>query len=280
MKLKVTSPIVSVDWLNDNRNANNLIVLDATIKKVGSIKDKTKEKLRIPNAIFFDLKNIFLDKNAEFPNTIPRKEYFEEQVQNLGINNDTCIVVYDDLGVYSSPRVWWLFRLFGFQNVAVLNGGFPEWKETGYTVEKQTSSNLEKGDFTAKFNEEILVNYQKVLDNIITDEFCVADARSNDRFFAKVAEPRKDLKGGHIPNSVSLPYSVVQENGKMKSKEELIKLFNSINSEKKNYIFTCGSGITACILALALEITGNKNYSVYDGSWTEWASIPDLPIAK
>ena len=154
MKLKVSSPLVSVDWLVFNLQNEKLVVLDATIQKVG-VKENEVVKQQIPKALFFDLKNVFLDKKGIYPNTIPSENRFQEEVRKLGVNQDTCIVVYDDLGVYSSPRVWWLFRLFGFQNVAVLNGGFPEWKETGYIVEKQTSSNLEKGDFTAKFNEEI-----------------------------------------------------------------------------------------------------------------------------
>ncbi|MFY7672297.1 sulfurtransferase [Tenacibaculum sp. MEBiC06402] len=280
MKLKVVSPIVSVDWLNENSNASNLIILDASIKKVGSSIDVVQEKFQIPNAVFFDLKNVFLDVDGKFPNTIPDQQYFEEQIQQLGINDDSCVIIYDDLGVYSSPRAWWLFKLFSHDNVAVLNGGFPEWKKRGYTIENPKSVNLNKGNFRAKFNANYVVNYQEVLDNITSNTYCVADARSNDRFLAKVPEPRKDLKGGHIPNSKSLPYSVVQNNGKMKSKEALITLFESINSENKDYIFTCGSGVTACILALALEITENTNYSVYDGSWTEWASISGLPIAN
>ncbi len=280
MRLKITSPIVTVEWLHENSNVDNLIVLDATIKKVGTIENSLSEKNRIPNAIYFDLKEVFLNKKAKYPNTIPTKEYFQEQIQKIGINKDSCIIVYDDLGVYSSPRAWWLFRLFGFDNVAVLNGGFPKWKQKGYKVEKTIRLEREKGSFQAELTTTKVVEFNTILENIKTEDFCVADARSNDRFLAKVPEPRKGLKGGHIPNSLSLPYTEVQHNGEMKNKEELIELFNKINSENKKYIFTCGSGITACILALALEITGNANYSVYDGSWTEWASIPNLPTEQ
>ena len=280
MTLKITSPVVSVDWLYENRDADNLIILDATIKKVGTSDASLDKKVKIPNAVFFDLKDVFLDKKGTFPNTIPQEDYFEKQVQSLGINNDSCVIIYDDLGVYSSPRAWWLFKLFGFDNVAVLNGGLPSWKAKGYKVENQSATQLSEGDFKATLIEDRVVSYHKVLDVISSEDYCIADARSNDRFLAKVPEPREDLKGGHIPSSISLPYTEVQLNGEMKSKEELAFLFKAINSNKKKYIFTCGSGITACILALALEITENTNYSVYDGSWTEWASIPNLPIAK
>ncbi|CAL2061485.1 sulfurtransferase [Tenacibaculum sp. 190524A05c] len=279
MKLNISSPVVSVEWLHKNIDAENLILLDATIKKVGS-SEESSEKAQISGAINFDLKGVFLSKEREFPNTVPTSEHFESEVQNLGINNDSCIIIYDDLGVYSSPRAWFLFRLFGFTNVAVLNGGLPKWKDNGYKVVPPNEMNLKKGNFKVKEISGKVVDFNVVSENINSQEFCVADARSNDRFLAKVPEPRKDLKGGHIPNSLSLPYTEVQHNGEMKSQDELQQIFNSINTNSKNYIFTCGSGITACILALALEITGNTNYSVYDGSWTEWASIPNLPIEQ
>lgn len=279
MKLNISSPVVTAQWLHKNLDAENLVLLDATIKKVGS-SEESSEKVQISGAITFDLKDVFLNKESEFPNTVPTSEHFEKEVQSLGINNDSCVIIYDDLGVYSSPRAWFLFRLFGFTNVAVLNGGLPKWKENGYKVVQPNEMNLNKGNFTVKKTLGKVVDFNTVLENINSQEFCVADARSNDRFLAKVPEPRKGLKGGHIPNSLSLPYTEVQHNGEMKSQDELQQIFNSIKTNSKNYIFTCGSGITACILALALEITGNTNYSVYDGSWTEWASIPNLPIEQ
>lgn len=280
MKLKITLPIVTVDWLREHIKSDNIIVLDATIKKVGSSEEGSENKCLIPNTMFFDLKNVFLDNNGEFPNTIPKEKYFEEQVKNLGVNKDSCVIIYDNLGVYSSPRAWWLFKVFDFHNVAVLNGGLPKWIESGFEVVDEYTEAISKGNFTANLIQERVRNYQQVLENITSKENCTIDARTNERFLAKVPEPRKDLKGGHIPKSVSLPYTEVQENGEMKSKEELIKIFDKINSENKKFICTCGSGVTACILALALEIIGNTNYSVYDGSWTEWASIPNLPIEK
>ncbi|AUC17076.1 hypothetical protein BTO06_09520 [Tenacibaculum sp. SZ-18] len=274
------SPIVTVDWLHEHIKANNVVVLDATIKKVGSSEEDSDNKYLIPNTRFFDLKNVFLDKNDEFPNTIPEENDFEEQVINLGVNIDSCIIIYDNIGTYSSPRAWWLFKVFGFHNVAVLNGGLPKWIQSGFEVADKYIEGFTKGNFTANLIQELVTNYQQVFENITSNENCTIDARSNERFLAKVPEPRKDLKGGHIPKSVSLPYTEVQEDGEMKPKEELIRMFDKINSENKKFICTCGSGITACILALALEITGKTNYSVYDGSWTEWASMPNLPIEK
>lgn len=277
--LKVDSPIVSVDWLHNNLNADNLIVLDATIQKVGNKADNKKEKQQIKNAVFFDLKNVFLDIEAEYPNTVPSEKYFETEVQKLGINNNSCIVVYDDLGVYSSPRVWWLFKTFGFTNIAVLNGGLPSWKEAGYTIESKKERESTVGSFVANLNKDKVSETEEVL-IASHNKKNILDARSKGRFYATEPEPRKDLRVGHIPNSKSLPYVELQVDGKMKSKEELQKMFSEINPKEEEMIFSCGSGITACILALGAEISERINYSVYDGSWTEWASRLELPVEK
>ncbi|NVK08754.1 MAG: sulfurtransferase [Tenacibaculum sp.] len=277
--LTVKSPIVSVDWLHDNLSVNNLIILDATIQKVGTKSDDKKEKQQIQNAVFFDLKNIFLDVEGEYPNTVPSEKHFENEAQKLGINNDSCVVVYDDLGVYSAPRVWWLFRIFGFTNIAVLNGGLPAWKDAGYIVELKKERKSLVGNFKTNLNKEKISVTEEVL-KASRDNKVILDARSKGRFYATEPEPRKDLRGGHIPNSKSLPYAELQLEGKMKSKEELQKIFSDMNPNKEEMIFSCGSGITACILALGAEESGNTNYSVYDGSWTEWASRLELPVEK
>ncbi|WP_299120832.1 sulfurtransferase [uncultured Tenacibaculum sp.] len=279
MKLNVKEAIVSTEWLYQNLKAENLVILDATITKVGTAGNKTQVKQQIPNAVFFDLKNVFLDKNKEFPNTIPSEKYFQEEVQKLGINKDSCIVVYDDLGVYSAPRVWWLFKTFGFDNIAVLNGGLPNWLKHDFSVEVPKFKEIVKGDFTANYKSEKVGFVKDVLEASNKEEL-ILDARSNGRFHAIVPEPRTDLRGGHIPNSKSLPYSELQREGMMKSKEELQEIFQKLNPKNEEAIFSCGSGITACILALGSEISGNKNYKVYDGSWTEWASKIELPIEK
>ena len=149
--MKTTSSLVSVEWLHKNLNAPNLIVLDGSMKKVT---DSSNELLniQIPNALFFDIKNKFSDVNAEFPNTVSSETQFTQEAQNLGINNNSFIVVYDDKGIYSSARVWWLFKAFGFNNVAMLDGGLPEWIAKDYTTEKKTNRRVDKGNFIAKYN--------------------------------------------------------------------------------------------------------------------------------
>lgn len=279
MSLKIEAPLVSIDWLFKNINDEKLIILDATLpkvtaKKVGVIEDK----LQIKNAIFFDIKNVFSDINATFPNTVLFPQEFEVKARDLSINKDSCIVVYDDLGVYSSPRVWWLFQLMGFTNIAVLDGGLPEWKSKGYPIEKPDKNKFKKGDFKANYQSHKLKFTNDVLAAIKDKDILIADARSKGRFYATSPEPRADVKGGHIPNSVSLPYTDIIENGKLKSKEELVSIFSKINPNKKDFIFSCGTGITASVLALGSEIAGIKNSAVYDGSWTEWGSTKGLPI--
>ncbi|WP_440121882.1 sulfurtransferase [Tenacibaculum sp. Ill] len=278
--LTVKSPIVPVEWLHNNLSVDNLIILDATIQKVGTKSDDKKEKKQIQNAVFFDLKNVFLGIEGEYPNTVPSEEYFENEVKKLGIDNDSCIVVYDDLGVYSAPRVWWLFKVFGFENIAVLNGGLPAWKDAGYKVESKKERELLTGNFKANLSKDKISVTEEVLKASHDDNKVILDARSKGRFYATEPEPRKDLRGGHIPNSKSLPYAELQLEGKMKSKEELQKIFSDMNPNEEEMIFSCGSGITACILALGAEESGSTNYSVYDGSWTEWASRLELPIEK
>ena len=211
-------------------------------------------------------------------NKISTKE-FEEKAQELGINKNTCIVVYDNLGIYSSPRVWWMFQLMGFKNIAVLNGGFPEWKSKKYPIETPKTHQPKKGNFKVNYQSEKIKFTKDVLETIInTKNNLVVDARSKGRFFGTEQEPRKDVKSGHIPNSVSLPYSEIIENGKMKSDTDLKEIFKNINPKNKALIFSCGTGITASILALGLAILGKNNFAVYDGSWTEYGSTDNLPI--
>ncbi|WP_165731172.1 sulfurtransferase [Polaribacter sp. 20A6] len=280
MSLKITKPIVSVAWLQDNLDHKNLIILDCTIPKVTEKSNavKSDEKTQIKGAIFFDIKNTFSDVNGKFPNTILSPKEFENKAQELGLNNDSIIVCYDDLGIYSSARVWWMFQLMGFTNVAVLDGGFPKWIANKSPIENQQKNSRSKGDFKVNYQPEKIKFTEDVLNAINNETILIADARSKGRFNSTEPEPRSDVKGGHIPNSVSLPFSEIIENGTFKSEAVLKFIFKDINREKKPFIFSCGTGITASVLALGAEISGSNNYAVYDGSWTEWGSTENLPI--
>jgi len=281
MALKIEKPLVDADWLFQHLNDQHLIILDASLPKVTAKNDVfIDEKMQIKNARFFDIKNEFSDTNALYPNTALSAEEFESKAQQLGINNDSCVVVYDDLGMYSAPRVWWLFQLMGFTNIAVLDGGLPEWKSKAYPFEKPKRGQFQKGNFTVNYQPKKIKFTSDVLSAIESNTMLIVDARSKGRFYATAPEPRADVKGGHIPNSVSLPYSDLIVDGKLKSKEKIQSIFNQINPENKAFIFSCGTGITASVLALGSEIAGYKNYAVYDGSWTEWGLTPGLPIQK
>jgi thiosulfate/3-mercaptopyruvate sulfurtransferase len=280
MSLKITKPIVSVDWLQSNLENEQLIVLDCTIPKATekSTLSIFNNKERIKGAVFFDIKKTFSNVNAPFPNTILSPETFKERAQSLGINNNSIIVCYDDLGIYSSPRVWWMFQLMGFNNIAVLDGGLPKWEENKYPVEKQQKNEFIKGNFKVKYKPEKIKFTNNVLSATKNKTSLIVDARSKGRFNATEPEPRKDVKGGRIPNSINLPFNKIIENGVFKPEEDLKEVFRKINPKNKELILSCGTGITASILALGAEISGFKKYAVYDGSWTEWGSTDNLPI--
>lgn len=278
MSLKTPTSLVSVDWLLENLNNKHLIILDATITNINSNDAISSDKKQITNARFFDLKNTFSDVDAPFPNTMLSTTKFEEKAKELGINATSCIIVYDDLGIYASPRVWWMFTLMGFENIAVLNGGLPDWKKKRYPIENPKNIKYSKGNFTSNYNSNKIAFTADVLAASENKEILILDARSAGRFFGTAPEPRNDVKSGHIPNSLNLPYEELFEGGNLKSKSELKKIFSELNPNNKPMIFSCGSGITASILDFAATLTDFKNTSVYDGSWTAWGSAADLPI--
>lgn len=281
MSLKIPSPKVKAKWLYHHLEDENLIIFNATIPKVTDKENlPLKESYKIKGAVFFDIKNTFSDIEAAFPNTILSPEKFQEQAQEIGVNNNSCIIVYDEIGIYSSARVWWMFQLMGFTNIAVLDGGFSAWKSKDYPVEQKHLINLSKGDFKSFYQPDKIKFTKDILENIKNKGSIVVDARSKGRFYATEPEPRNDIRGGHIPGSVSLPYSEILDHQYLKSDEDLKTIYQDLNKLNKPIIFSCGSGITASVLALGAEIAGVKKYAVYDGSWTEWGSTNHLPIEK
>ena len=274
MIIKNIQHLVSVEWLHDHLGASNLIVLDASIPKVTG-GDVTVNEEQIPTARFFDLKNKFSDDSAPFPTTFPTAEQFTKSSQELGINKESAIVIYDDKGIYSSPRAWWLFKVFGHDNVAVLDGGFPAWKKANFIVENKHQHESEMGDFKAKYHPKLMKYFDDIKRNIQDKEHLVIDARSEARFKCLEPEPRAGLRMGTIPNSVNLPFEDLLVDQHFKSRKELKEIFKKIAKRDDQIIFSCGSGITACVLALGAELAEYKNLSVYDGSWTEWGSLVD-----
>ncbi len=265
--------LVSPQWLHENLQNPNLVILDASPTSNKSNLKPAHSGFQIKGARYFDRKNKFSDKTAEMPNTLPQPIDFEREAQALGISNDSKIVVYDNLGIYASPRVWWMFRTMGHENIAVLNGGLGAWTAAGLEIVPIETSppTYPKGNFTAKLNYQLYRNMDDVLQNLQSKQALVVDTRSNGRFCGTASEPREGLSSGHIPHSKSLPFKEVLKNGKMKSLEELKTIFADLGVGNEPLIFSCGSGITACITMLAAELVLENEKAVYDGSWTEWA---------
>ncbi|WP_375561456.1 sulfurtransferase [Bernardetia sp. OM2101] len=264
--------LVSVEWLSQNLSNNNIFILDASQSNNKADLKPKFENLKIKNARFFDLKK-FSDTTSNLPSMLPSARYFEENCRKLGINKNSQIIVYDNLGIYTSPRVWWMFKAMGHKNIAVLDGGLDVWMENGYETESIITSNeTVENNFEANIQSEYIRNIEFIQKNIGTKQEYVIDARSAGRFNGTEEEPRKGLKSGSIPNSFNLPFQNVLQEGKYKSEQELKIIFERLNLQDKPLIFSCGSGITACIILLAAELVlPNQKKTVYDGSWTEWA---------
>ena len=257
------------------RTQNNLKIIDATFYLPNSdlIAKIEYGKKHILNAVFFDINNI-ADPNNTLPHMIPSKELFSEMMSDLGLNNEDDIVIYDNSPFLSSARAWFLFRYFGFENISILPGGLENWiKSKGEVTDKTTT--ISKGNFNAKKErKELVISLDQMI--IASKELkkIILDARSYKRFTGEANEPRPGLPSGHIPNSKNLPSSdLINNEGYLKSLEELNSIFSkgniSINDE---IVATCGSGVSACVIALALFCMGKSDVKIYDGSWSEWAS--------
>lgn len=265
--------LVSPEWLQLHLEDENLIVLYTTlVAKKAEIPDSIN-KLQLKGARFFDLQHVFSDQNSGLPNTYPDECQFEEACRALGINRTSKIVVYDSLGIYSSPRVWFLFKSMGHESVFVLNGGLQNWIQKGYPTIEKTETIVAKGNFKAQRNLTFLKTKKELKENLNTQQFQVIDARSNIRFKGETPEPRIGLKSGHIPHSVNLHYADLLSNGIYKNEEELKQLLSATVKDERPIVFSCGSGITACILYLAAHVLLNNELFLYDGSWTEWGQI-------
>ncbi|NQX85948.1 MAG: sulfurtransferase [Flavobacteriaceae bacterium] len=271
MDVVLDTPLVSTNWLMKHINATNLVILNTSMK-AKEVKGETLLQY-IPNSQYFDIKYKFSAMEAPFPNTIPSAAQFAIEAQKLGIHKNTAIVVYDDKGIYSCARAYWLFKAFGHDNVAVLDGGLPQWLIENKPVINTYIKTLETGNFESEYNSSYFKHFEDIQSLINIETCLILDARSKARFNGTEKELRIGLRSGNIPNSKSLPYTNLFDGYTLKSRAEINEIFNNLIVEQEQLVFTCGSGITACILALCALHVNYKNLSVYDGSWTEYGSL-------
>ena len=273
--------LVETDWLADHLEAPDLVVLDSSWHLPGAERDAHAEYLqeRIPGALFFDIDEI-ADTDSDLPHMLPSPEKFSSRMRRMGIGDGFRIVCYDSVGLFSAARVWWTFRVMGVDEVAVLNGGLAKWKSEGRPLEDGPPPHRTERHFTSRRKAELIRDRDDVLAITDNNSAQIVDARAVERFEGRVPEPRPGLRAGHIPGSLNLPYAtLLNADGTLKSVPQLKAIFSAAGVDLANpVVTTCGSGVTASILALALAILGHRNTAVYDGSWSEWGGDESLPI--
>jgi thiosulfate/3-mercaptopyruvate sulfurtransferase len=275
--LNLPTPLVSIDWLAAHLDHPDLVVLDAHMQPP-SAPANTASVLQIPGARRFDFDKKICTPDTDLPHMLPSPELFSAEVQALGINARSLIVVYDRLGIFSAPRAWWMFRAMGHAQVAVLDGGLPAWQTAGLSVEPETAYAGACGDFVARLQPGLFCDADTVAAELSSGRRPVLDARSAARFAGLEPEPRAGLRTGHMPGALNLPFGQLQQGGKMKPVADLQAEFAPVLGEQQTPIFSCGSGVTACILALGAELAGYSGLTVYDGSWSEWGGDPKRPV--
>lgn len=274
------SALVSTEWLADHLTAPDLVVVDASWYLPQQKRDGVEEHLKshIPGAVHFDI-DVIADPYTQLPHMMPRPDMFASAVGLLGIGDGMRIVVYDGAGLFSAPRVWWMLKAMGASDVSILDGGFPKWVAEGRPVEDGPVYRAARV-FSARIDHSAIAKMQDVKLALETGSHQVVDARAADRFSGEAVEPRPNLPSGHMPGARNVPSSSLLTPSGLRPADELLAIFSDAGVDiTKPVITTCGSGVSAAILAVALHELGRPTPPVYDGSWTEWAATPDAAIA-
>ena len=273
--------LVGTDWLAAHLSDPHVRVVDGSFKLPGVTPTARQDydQAHIPGAVFFDIDDI-CEPGTSLPHMIPTPELFAQKVGALGIGEDDRVVVYDSAGLSSAGRAWWMLRMFGHHNVAVLDGGLPKWRAEGWPLDAVVR-NPPQRRFTTRFDPSLVRDKRALIENLATRREQVVDARAAGRFAGTTPEPRAGMRSGHIPGGRNVPYELVTDPGtrQLKSADELTRLFCDAGVALDRPIVTsCGSGVTACALAFALHLIGHPGAAVYDGSWSEWGLPGDTPI--
>jgi thiosulfate/3-mercaptopyruvate sulfurtransferase len=273
--------LVETDWLASHLDTPGLVVLDGSMHLPTAKRNARAEYLaeHIPGALFFDIDDI-ADEKSSLPHMLPSSTKFASRMKKMGIGDGMHVVAYDSEGLYSAARVWWMFRAMGHEEVRVLNGGLKKWKAEGRALEDGEPRRRSERHFTARLNADLVRDVADVKGLIGSKAAQIVDARAAARFEGSVPEPRAGLRSGHIPGSRNVPFaSLLEADGTLKGATELRAIFARAGVDAgKPVVASCGSGVTAGVVALALAVLGRPDAAVYDGSWTEWGGDPSLPI--